>query len=176
MNRIAPDPDPHDHALDLGPASHARPSSIERIRGQSRHTAQREAPITARVYADSTAFDLLRFTRYITERQHRAGIRLHKLWVAAGLEPRTTARIPHASEPSDLDDTDSNADIEIHDRDTCRRMHRAIMRDMPAALPAILDELCMWHAGRAVRNYRATDVHAALDWLADHWDIPREGA
>lgn len=181
LTLIAPTPcgpDGDDHGMDLGPAAHARQTSLVRVGGKLRGAGQRSADAVQAVRVQGTTlFDRMHAAGQLSDRQHAAGRRLHNLWRAAGLNPQVSARYPGSLAAMSDDDGEDFPDRDP-DGATPRDNHRRLMRQLPAHMASLLDAACMWLPERPVGHpgvrYLAT-FQESLNRLADIWGMKQEG-
>jgi hypothetical protein len=141
-----------------GPASLARPWRL--VVYEQRISPTRSVLARRMVYADTTAIDALHNAAAITDRQHRAGCRLYGLFLAAGLSPRSTARLDTLREAVEEYSLEDDTGEPIED---ARVAYRRLLRDAGPVLGPVLDALM--HASR-VSLPQARD---GLDYLAGFW-------
>ena len=161
-----------DHALDLGPAALARDMALVRVGGTIRGAGQRRADAVEAVQVQGTTlFDRMHGAGQLSDRQHRAGRRLHGLWRAAGLNPALAARYP-GMQPTPNDDDGEDLPERDPDGATPRDVHRRLMRMLPAHMASLLDAACLWlpeqPVGHPGMRFLAT-FQTALDRLATEW-------
>ena len=123
--------------------------------------------VEAMRYSDATLYDRMHAAAQLSDRQHEAAERLHRMWTAAGLNPRVVGTVdvvrdrPEEDDPSER--STSNDDTPL---DRYRRLMRSIAAPAAMRLEAML---CEQHPG--VRWLGS--LHAALDDLADRWKMER---
>lgn len=180
LNRpVAPGPDGEDHGLDLGPASLARPTTLQRVEGKLRGAGQRKAtPVYARMVDCTDLFERLNMAGQLTDRQTKAGKRLLSLKRAAGLEPRVTAQHPV------VHDQVHEAEADEVVEDICpagfdpRTYYRHLLRQVPSLSADMLHAACDWTperpTGSPPMRFLAT-FQEALNKVADVLGLKREG-
>jgi len=178
---IAPSPagpDGADHGMDLGPAAHARSTSIERVGGTLRGAGQREAtPTYARRVDASTLFERMSMAGQLSDRQARAGMVMLRLSRMAGMAGSVTARLPVMPMPGPDDEERDDADPLVPEGWDARTWHRHLLRQLPGHMASMVDRACDWtperQAGHPGIRFIAV-FQLALTRLADLLGLPKE--
>lgn len=176
-------PEGEDHGLDLGPAAQARPSSMVRVAGKLGGAGQRAAtPVYARMIDCTDLFERLNLAAQITDRQCAAGKRMLGLKLAAGLEPRVTAKHEVVRDDQDGQETPFE-DVEVVE-DICppeydpRTYFRHLLRQLPSVMADMVVAACDWDPERSIGHpgtARLATFQQALDKLADVLGLKRQG-
>lgn len=161
MNAQAPAPD---LGAD-GDAMQARPRETRRIEGV-RVSSTRSVAIDVTAYTDAHLIDRMHHAGQLSDRQHAAALRLYGLFLAAGLEPRTSARQETLREP--VETMEAEADGEpVED---ARVAYRRILRGVGPHFAWTLDGMC--HGQHPGVRWLAT-LQSALGVLADDWEMEK---
>ena len=173
----APDPSAPDLGAD-GPASLARSSRVVRVDGTIRGAGQKRAtPVYARRVDASTLFERMNNAGQLSDRQARAGLKLLLLARTAYLHQRVTAR--PMTEPNIDDDGEDEGEMEVvvPEPFDARTYHRHLLRQLPAAMAAMVERACDWtpeqQVGHPGVRFLAT-FQIALTRLADLMELPHE--
>lgn len=155
-------PNPNDRGAD-GPAALARPRRI--MEWQRRITPTRTVTERREVMADVLLIDRMHQAGQLSDRQHNAACRLHGLFVAAGLVPRSTQRVDTLRE--ELDDT-LDAPEEMDPPEEARLVYRRLIVSL--GRPGELLDAMMYEDHPCWALEVAQD---GLDDLADQWGMEK---
>ena len=140
----------------------ARPARI--VTHKQVISATRFVMVTRTVYADVLLIDRMHDRGQLSDRQHDAACRLYGLFTAAGLGPRTTARVDTVAEEPD----DDAASAELPDEDA-RVVYRRLLRHVGPVMGPVLD--AMMHDQHP--GWRLDVAQDGLGILADGWGMEK---
>ena len=130
-------------------------------------SATRSVSISRTVYTDTLLIDRMADRGQLSDRQHVVACRLHRLFLAAGLTPRVTARQDVVPE----EPVEETVNTTSMDRDEAKSAYRRNLRNAGDMFGAVLEDL-MHNQHPGVR--RLATAQAALDFLGDQWGVEKQ--
>ena len=146
-------------------AEQSRPRETRRIEGV-RVSSVRSIAIEVTAYTDAHLIDRMHYDGQLSDRQHAAGLRLYGLFLAAGLEPRSTGRVDALREDVEAVEVASEGEPE----EDARVAYRRILRAMGPLWAWVLDGMCH---GEHPGTFRVDALQQALGVLADGWGMDK---